>query len=111
MTLAGMLAQTATVFTFTLGDEDDYGNAAETWVEGASYPCRLEPTSGQERTVDRDTQVSDWRLFLPADAELTGRDRVVVDSKVFEVVGPPAVQHTPRGPHHVEAALRYVEGG
>lgn len=109
MSLTGLLSQSATVLGFTPGAADEYGNAAESWVESGVWPARFEQTDGREVTDDRDTQVSDWRVFLPPDVEIGGRDRVVDEhGRTFEVVGPPARQSTPAGPHHVVANLRSV---
>lgn len=106
MSLASLLTQTVEVLHRSDGAEDDYGNPVAEWSDGVSYPGRLEQRSGSELTVDRDTQVADWVLFLPPDAVISGDDRVTWDDMTFEVIGPPVVARAPRGPHHVEAALR-----
>lgn len=108
MTLQRLLGQTATLSKWTAGTEDVYGNVTVTYTDGGVWPVRLEQTGGTETTVDEDTLISDWRLIGRADMPIGGRDRVTVDGITFEVVGPPAVQRTPRGPHHIEARLRHV---
>lgn len=112
MSYRDLLAQTVTVHAFEEGAEDRYGNTGDGWADpGVAYPARLTQVSGSEVTIGRDAQVSEWKLYLEADVELGGRDRVVdEDGRTFEVVGPPLLARTPRGVHHVEARLRYVEG-
>lgn len=111
MSFARLLSRTATVIPVTTGPGlDEYGNPVEVVAAGVNYPAWLEQTASEERTEDRDTQLADWLLVLPAGAVVDGNDRVQVEGKTFEVVGPPARVHTPRGEHHVEARLRSVSG-
>lgn len=106
-----LLTRTATVVPVNAGPAlDEYGNLVEVAGAGVNYPAWLEQTAGDERTEDRDTQLADWLLVLPVGAVIDGNDRVQVEGKTFEVVGPPARVHTPRGEHHVEARLRSVDG-
>lgn len=112
-TIEHLLTQTVTVRPWAEGAEDRYGDAADGWGEGVDYPARLEQVDGSEVTEGREALVSDWRLFLPADAVIDGRSRVVDDHeppRTFEVVGSPSVERTPRRVSHVVARLRYVEG-
>ncbi|MGE3835249.1 MAG: hypothetical protein AB7H43_10730 [Acidimicrobiia bacterium] len=108
MTIRGLLTQTVLVHHHSTGADNAYGVAADQWDAGTSHRARLEQATGSESTVDQDVQASDWRLFLDAGVAIGGRDRVVADGVTYEVVGPPLIQRTPRGPHHVEATLRVV---
>jgi hypothetical protein len=75
--------------------------------------ARLEQTAGQEVTSGRDTQISDWLLFLLPDVTITGDCRVMRlrDGVTFEVVGPPnLITHPRSGPHHIEARLVTYRG-
>lgn len=109
--LRRLLTKDATVLRRGVGAADRYGTAQPTWTAvGDPLPCRLEQTDAEEVTVGADTQTSDWRLITVADADIDGLDRVLVDGRTFEVVGPPAVHHTPAGAHHVEARLRHIAG-
>lgn len=111
MSYRDLLAQTVTVLTVDEAGEDEFGNRVPGWPgPGVTYPARLTQVSGDEVTIGRDAQVSEWKLYLEADAVIGGRDRVVDGDRVFEVVGPPLLARTPRGVHHVEARLRYIEG-
>jgi hypothetical protein len=108
MSLAAMLSQTATVkhYTYT---EDGRGNQVRNVATSTDYPCRLEQTDSQEINTGQQTKISNWRIYLPPDASLDSEDQVVVAEKTYEVLGPPDILHTPRGPHHQAARLRYVE--
>ena len=111
MSYRGLLTQTVTVVRRNAGAEDRYGNATDEWAAGVEHPARLTQVAGSEATAGRDAQISDWKLYLEADVEIDGSDRVVdEDGRTFEVVGPPTVARTPRGVHHVEARLRHIEG-
>jgi hypothetical protein len=47
----------------------------------------VQPVVGAENTVGRDTIVSRWQLFAPADADLTATDRVEFNGDTYEVDG------------------------
>lgn len=93
-----------------------YGDDSLTYPEPDEVeptPARLEQTAGTEVSTGRDTQISDWLLYLPPDVEISGDSRVVrlSDGRTFEVLGPPNVLVHPRtGPHHIEARLVTYEG-
>lgn len=93
-----------------------YGDETITYPDVADVepvPAYLQQTDGTEVTTGRDTQVSDWLLYLLPDVQLSGDCRIVrlSDGVTFEVLGPPAVQTHPRtGPHHIEARLVTYEG-
>jgi hypothetical protein len=94
------------------GAEDDWGNATEGWGPNRHTKGRFEQRSGEERTTNADTQISDWRLFLEPSVVIHGRDRVSDRyGRVFEVVGPATMHSTPARAVYVEASLRHVEGG
>lgn len=115
-----MLTQTAVVRRTPPGATDGEGN----WGPGAqvvaAYPCLLQQESklsssspnashGEGFGQGVDMLVSSWVLFLPADAVIGGRDEVEVGARAFEVDGQPVEMRTPRGPHHLEVRLRFVD--
>lgn len=106
MSLRRLLTQTATVISREPVGVDEYGNPTEGPEIRASYPARLEQTDSAELLADRDTVTTRWRLFLPAEAVIDAWARVEVDGELFDVIGRPTLERTPRGPHHVEALLR-----
>jgi hypothetical protein len=92
------------------GETKDWAAATRTAVRGwVSRRSQLE-----DRTGGREAQVSEWVAYLPAGTAITGGDRVewsgLPAGTSFEVDGPPLPAATPRGPHHIEAQLRVVEG-
>lgn len=111
MSFRRLLSQTVTIVRASTVN-DPYGTPVKDWttVTRTAYPARLEQTLAQEITTDRDTVTSDWRLFLEASAVIGPYDRVEADGKTLEVVGSPSVEHTPRGPHHIEARLVLANG-
>ena len=74
----------------------------------------LGPYSGEtENDADRDQQMADATVYLPAGDPITALSRVQVDgdtSTTYQVIGPPSPPYTPRGPHHIEADLKVVKG-
>jgi hypothetical protein len=71
----------------------------------------LEQISGSEvESPTRDAQVSTHRFFCADGSDIFSTDRLVVDGLTFDVDGPSAAVWTPRGGHHLEVSLRYVEG-
>lgn len=111
MSIAHLAKRPVTYHRHSTSGKDAYGNPQDTWTADASTTnVWLEQTQSTEVTANENTQTSDWLLVDPDPAAgLTGRDRVEVDGDMFEVVGPPHVVHTPRGPHHVEARLAHVD--
>lgn len=92
-------------------DIADWDNVIETevaaWIGPSPRGGRPEAGIGTER---RDEDKHTALLFLDLNAVITNRDRVVVDSTVWEVDAPVVIARTPRGPHHQEVQLRAVEG-
>lgn len=110
---SSVLPQRATILRAQDGPVDDYGTPTRVWAaDPRPRPCALQPTTlvraSSEETVGSDAQSSAWQIVLPADVQLAGVDRVEVDGVTYEVDGPPLVVRTPRGPHHVEARLRWT---
>lgn len=111
MSLGKLAKRPVTYHRHSTSGTDAYGNPQDTWTaDPTTTDVWLEQTQATEVTANENTQTSDWLLIDPdPDAGLSGRDRVVVDGDMFEVVGPPHVVYTPRGPHHVEARLKHVD--
>lgn len=108
MPARSLMTQTATITTVSLSDTDDrYGNPEEATTT-STWPCLVTQLKRNEEQVDEDVLVDTWRLFLPADAPLTGYDRVTVDSIEYEMLGPPWPVHSPRlrRTDHIEAQLK-----
>lgn len=108
MSLLGLLAETATVFTPQYDGVDAYGDIQPGTETSVTYPARLEQLKSEEIIRDRDTVLADWRMFLPAGAEVGPFDRVEAGGREFRVYGDPAEQRSPRGIHHLELRLQRV---
>ena len=108
MSLATLLTQELTILRHTPGAEDQFGEAADGWVPDAeTVRGRLEPQSAEEITLDRQTVVADWLLFLHKDVVILPRDRVADGfGRTFEVLSA-AMQATPRGDSHLEVKLQH----
>ena len=92
--------------------ENEYGNTERDWVNAtrtAVSGCSVQPVQGDEATVGRDTIVSRWRLFAPADADIIATDRVEYDGAVYDVDGE-VHGHTPVRVRLLPNALRVLAG-
>jgi hypothetical protein len=111
MSLAGLLVHDVTILRATT-TTDRYGNLTVTWSTPTETAVKgwISQRSRSEENTQRDAQISDWVLFVPADTDIVGGDRVTWNGVTYEVDGPPWRAWTPRGEHHVEASLRVVSG-
>lgn len=93
-------------------DTDDYGNTTRTWDAEDATTVRgwLHRIATSEDLQNRDADIGDWILILPATATVTSDCRITVDDTTYEIVGAPYTAHTPRGPHHIEARLKVIDG-
>ena len=108
MSLGSMLTQSATLKTYVY-TEDSLGNKIRGTVTNLVIPCRLEMTDSQEVTFGGQTEVSNWRAFLPPDANVDAEHQLVIDGATYEVLGKPAPEVSPRGTHHNVVRLRFVQ--
>lgn len=91
---------------------DRYGDTIDDWT-GATDTCVkawVAQVATSESHDHRDGTISNVVATFFLDAELTVRDRVIVDGETYEVEGAPNVACTPRGPHHLRVQLRAVAG-
>jgi hypothetical protein len=113
MSIERLFVRTVTILTGTeVGT--GYGTATRLdWTDPTPTVAVgwLGPYSGEsENDADRDQQMADATVYLPAGTALTALDRVRVDGVTYQVTGPPTTPFTPRGGHHVEADLKVVKG-
>lgn len=88
-------------------DVKDWSAATETTVKGwVSQGDRVEDVDSRE------AQSRSFTVFLPADTDVTGLDRLVWEGLTLEVVGPPNWAWNPRmnAVHHIELTAREVTG-
>ena len=65
------------------GTQADWPNAVEATVEG----CSVQPVSGDEYNVDRDSTLSRWQAWLPPEADVTSTDRITWAGDTYDVDG------------------------
>ncbi len=111
MGIRHLLTSTATVQRAGTST-DEYNNQVSDWTSPTEteWPARLEQLAGREVTLDQQTEVADWICYLPPEADVQGGDRLQVDGRTFEVVGPPNRATTPRRASHLEVSLRHITG-
>jgi head-tail adaptor len=111
MSLTTMLRQDVTILTAPTVT-DRYNNAVPDWEHATSVVVKgwVQQTGGTELTTGRDTVIADAVLFLHPDAPITAANRVRQGIRTWEVVGAPNVASRPAGPHHLEVALRSIDG-
>lgn len=103
--------QTVTVITRTRVGEDVLGNDVYEDTETVVTGCSVQPLGSEEQLGDRDTVMSRWQLWAPADIPLTATSRVRHDGHVFEIDGEPQTWPGVDGrPHHVTAILKTWTG-
>lgn len=112
--IGGLLNQTLTILRAPLiGDR--YGNQVRDWTDAVPTVVlgRLETEErrAEEDVADREQLTARGVCFLPAGTDILGTDRILDEVGVrYEVVGQPAPQTTPRGPHHIEVRVTSMEG-
>ncbi len=113
MGLAQLLTQEVVVVRRSQGaTQDEYGNPiTSTQSLRDRWPARLEQVSGVEVAVGDDRVLTDWVCYLPPETVVDPSDRIEYGGRTFEVVGPPQVLMRAQGPGHLEARLRFVQGG
>lgn len=95
-----------------------YGDVTHTsWVDvGPIVKGWISQRDASEDRSNREAEIGQWAVFLPAWAGLTSKHRVrwldptTGELRTFDVIGPVNPAHTPSGPHHIEANLRQVNG-
>lgn len=65
------------------GTTPDWSQAASRAVSG----CSVQPAPSDEFTVDRDTFITRWQVFAPADADVRPTDRIEWNNDTYEVDG------------------------
>ena len=80
MSYTSLLINSASVWRYTEGVADAYGNPIITWAVVpalSDIPCRIMPVSGVEVKVGAELVIADYKLFL-GDVTLTEQDKVKV---------------------------------
>ena len=83
MSYTSLLINSASVWRYTEGVADAYGNPIITWApvllpdDLSDIPCRIMPVTGVEVKVGAELVIADYKLFL-GDVTLTEQDKVKV---------------------------------
>lgn len=98
---------------------DEYGNTVDGFTEPAdgwpTIPVWIQAMGGggnfatQETREGRDT-VTGRYLMLTSELAVTTHARIIHGGRTYEIDGFPMTIANRLGPHHLEAALIYVEG-
>ena len=90
------------------GDDQvaDWANPETVVIRG----CSVQPASGPEYVVDRESIVSRWELYAPYGTDLRGGDRVRWQGVTYDIDGAPQPFRDPTGSglDHTFALLREV---
>lgn len=112
MSLAQLLNQPCTIVSRSdEGDTDAYGDPILT-ESAAETTCVLQQNRRDEPGEAGELSDTLWTLFLPTGTALNTDDAVVVNGKIYELVGEPwDATEGSADMHHVEATLRRTAGG
>lgn len=69
---------------------DAFNNQTRDWPNAVPHTvtgCSVQPLTGPEVIVGRDTIVSRWQIFAPPGADLLATDRVVYAGDTYDVDG------------------------
>ena len=112
MTLARLLNQPLALHKNSGATKDEYGNTLATdYGSPTNVLGYLEQSQSVETLNDRDTIVSSWKAWLPADTDVTAFDRIGFNGRIFEVDGAPWQVFNPRvaSVSHIECNLKVVQ--
>lgn len=114
MSLNRIMDQTGQILTASTSADRNNGAALD-WSDPDAVDTRywLSGGSSSEAIDGRDAIVREGRkLYLPADAVITGRNRFrTAEGDVYLVEGAVVAARRPRrGVHHLECTLKLVEG-
>jgi hypothetical protein len=110
MSLARLMSQPCKIgHVSQTGPLDEYGDPTDVVTHVDSF-CYIEQRRAAEKTALADIQTEDWHVMLPADADVTGDDRIAVAELVLEIQGPPWSVENPRLGivSHIECIARQV---
>lgn len=90
MSYTDLLCHTCTIWRYTEGAKDDYGNPVKIWAgDPSTQLCRLEASSrlgGREIKIGAEVVIADYRLFISSDVEINEQNRIVIDGVTYEVL-------------------------
>jgi hypothetical protein len=111
VTVEALMTQAVTVLTPSDETQDSIGEVVSdepTELETVMY---LEPVSGREELMDRDTPIADWIGFGKASVTFRSDCRIVYGSHVLQVIGDPRPKWNPTlsAVSHIEMDLQEID--
>lgn len=95
---------------------DEYGNPSADFGINATVNImkgwlqREQDTGGESINAERSISSANFRLYLPAGADIRVRDRVKIEGETYTVEGEPTKARGLRGASHVKVRLRRLQG-
>jgi hypothetical protein len=96
MSLPRLLNQPLTLRRWTTDALDEYGNMVEGAADTVIVYGYIEQTDSTETLIDRDTVVTNWTGYVPADTEIGHLDYITFEGNTFQVNGAPNPVYNPR---------------
>jgi head-tail adaptor len=107
MSFESLLIHTCNISRYIVIGTDAYGQPIKSWaVIATNRPCRLTSPAGKEIKKDLEVVISDFKLFIGAEVDVTERDRVEVASNTYEVLL--VQERIATTGHHKELSLQKV---
>ncbi len=110
MSYDGLLIHTVTVYPWSGGTEDRYGNPIDAWGTGVEYPARVQQDTSAETLINRDTRQSVYTVFLPPTAVVTALSKIEYNGRTLQVVGDPDEVADSMSTHHKEIVAEAFSG-
>lgn len=110
MPIADLLEQTLDVTRLGSGSLDKKGNPGGTYTTHLSdVPCRAWAQTGAEDRDGRWVEFERWFVYVPADTDITTKDRIALEGRTFEVESVEPVYNRVGDEHHRKLTVSEVE--
>jgi head-tail adaptor len=108
MTIATALTQTLTIQRLN-ASRDEIGGTVPGIASSADVSGYIEPVTGEEDLVNRNTPIGEWMGYVPAGTDVATEDRVAYSGHTFEVEAVEPFSHWGgAGIDHIRLRLREV---
>jgi hypothetical protein len=104
------LREVVTVYNRSDGTADRYGNAADTFDDGTTWPAWVAPQGASESLNDRDTRSSAYLFVFAPDTDVYADSELLWDDLRFRVDGKPQAYSGHNGADHIEVTATLLEG-
>jgi SPP1 family predicted phage head-tail adaptor len=107
VSFTSLLIHRCNIKRYTVTGTDAYGQPVKDWADiYTNEPCRLASPSGKEIKKDLEVVISDFKLFIRAEVDVTERDRVEVNGSTYEILL--VQERAAMAVHHKELSLQRV---